>query len=86
MTVYSVVAAADPGIMDSAIQTHYTAIDYFKIKDGVWLVASPLPTPKDLGVQLVPNNESGTFIITSISGYYGFYNPGLWDWLKAKGL
>ena len=86
MTIYSVVATAHKTLMEQAIQRNYGPLDYFRISDGVWFVSSAIPTPRDLGQQLAPNNECGTFLITSISGYYGFYAPDLWDWLKSKGL
>lgn len=86
MAVYSVCAIAKPQVMDVAIKANYQPEDYFLISPGHWFVYSQLLTPRDISIQLVPNNEADTFLVTPVSSYYGFYNPKLWDWLKSKGM
>ncbi|EEI4448044.1 hypothetical protein G0S15_001416 [Salmonella enterica] len=86
MVVYSVIADSNPDTMRQIISEKFANSDYLEVNDGFWLVHSKAATPREMSAILAPNNNIGTFFVMPVTGYYGFHNVSVWDWLKSKGL
>lgn len=86
MAIYSVVASSQPELVKTAIKAKFLPHDYLEVSNGFWFVHTGTPTPREFCAEIAPNNDKGTLIVMPVSGYYGFHNQNIWDWLKSKGL
>ncbi|EAQ6362714.1 hypothetical protein DOH76_12370 [Salmonella enterica subsp. enterica serovar Oranienburg] len=86
MVIYSVIAGSAPDVMRRIIKEKFKSSDYLEVSDGFWLVHSSVSTPREMSAILSPKNDIGTFFVMPVTGYYGFHNVSVWDWLKSKGL
>lgn len=86
MVIYSVIAGSHPDVMRKILKEKFVPSDYLEVNDGFWLVCSGITTPREMSSVLAPDNKIGTFFVMPVTGYYGFHNTSVWDWLKSKGL
>ena len=67
---------------DSRVQE--IAHDCYKLRDGVWAIASTQSTCYDVVRQLgMTDSKENDGVVLRVGEFYGLFNPALWDKLAA---
>lgn len=62
------------------------AHDWYKLREGVWAIASVQATCFDVANQLgMTDARENDGVILKVDEIYGLYNPALWDKISAWG-
>lgn len=85
MQTYVVIALKDSAAaIDAAVQTAIADEDKQQIEPGKWLLSSAtLLTSKTVADKL-NLQDSESFIVFPVRGYYGRARTDIWEWLSAK--
>lgn len=83
MTIYAIIAHANPDKLASAIATTFKDA-HLQLNEKAWLVAGT-GTSKEISDRLgVTDGKSGSAVIVEISNYYGRAPNNVWAWIKNK--
>ena len=86
MQVFAIFALGNPDDTFKRVQAEYPVEDYLLV-DGAALVASRGVTTKQVAQRLhlsieAPPSSAG--IVVPITTYWGYHNPDIWEWIRAK--
>ena len=60
--------------------------DHMQVWAGVWLVSDDAVTAQQVADKLkISDGVSGSAIVVSMNGYWGFAPKNVWEWLTVKG-
>ena len=83
MSVFVVLSPGPNPALEAAIQEKFPA-DFMTVGAGQWLVAGD-GIAKEVSDKLgITTGAVGTGIVVSVSGYFGFANNAIWEWLALK--
>jgi hypothetical protein len=83
MALFAVIAPGSSEPLQQAIERDFPK-SFFEFAPGQFLVKSEGMTAEQMSQRLGANGEAGKFIAISISGFWGFHDKRVWEWLEAN--
>lgn len=80
--VYAVFGNEDTATIDEAVARVYPEDNYY-IAPGQWLIRDLSVLPEEIHKKLSKHDDKLICIINRMTGFYGWQDKGIWDWIEA---
>lgn len=86
MSIFAVFAPEKPAVLAARIRAVFPE-DHLTVSANSWLIADGGTSQSVCEkIGLGDDKSLGGAVVVSVSGYYGFAGPMVWEWIKAKWL
>jgi hypothetical protein len=85
MSLYIILATIEHEGLQTQIESKFSS-QFYKITPTQWIVSAEHLTSKEVLTTLgADKGEYGRIVAFSVSGYFGWHQPDMWEWLKTRG-
>lgn len=84
MQIFAVFELAEPELVGQRVQGAYPD-NFYRMRGSSFFIATSGETSWEVANKIgLGNNSISSGIIVSVSGYWGHYDPALWEWIGVK--